>query len=133
MAAYKVLTVGEKEYKLRLNTNATILIEDKLGENILDGLFSAVSSANIEVDKKRNVKTDKMNKAPMPSLKYCVTILWGALQKFHHGMTFVKTCDLVDEYIEEGKTQFELFAEIMDLLNESGIIPTKEEAVENLK
>ena len=133
MAAYKVLTVGEKEYKLRLNTNATILIEDKLGENILDGLFSAVSSTNIEVDKKGNVKTDKMNKAPMPSLKYCVTILWGALQKFHHGMTFVKTCDLVDEYIEEGKTQFELFAEIMDLLNESGIIPTSKETVENLK
>ena len=74
-----------------------------------------------------------MNKLPMPSLEYCVTILWGALQKFHHGMTFVKTCDLVDEYIEEGKTQLDLFEEITDLLNESGIIPTSKETVENLK
>lgn len=74
-----------------------------------------------------------MNKIPMPSLKYCVTILWGALQKFHHGMTFSKTCDLVDEYIEKGKTQLDLFNEIMDLLTESGILGTPEEALENLK
>lgn len=133
MAAFKVLTVGEKEYKLKLNTNATILIEDKLGGNILDGILSVASAANLEVDKKGNVKTDKMSKIPMPSLKYCVTILWGALQKFHHGMTFAKTCDLVDEYIEEGKTQLDLFEEVMDLLTESGVLGTPEEVAENLK
>lgn len=106
MAAFKVFTVGEKEYQLKLNTNATILIEDKLGGNILDEILSLASS-NVDVDEKGNLKTDKMNKIPMPSLKYCVTILWGALQKFHHGMTFSKTCDLVDEYIEKGKTQLD--------------------------
>lgn len=133
MASFKILTVGENEYKLKLNTNATILIEDKLGGNILDGILSISSASNIEVDEKGNVKTDKMSKVPMPSLKYCVTILWGALQKFHHGMTFSKTCDLVDEYIEQGKTQLDLFTEVMDLLSESGILGTPEEVAENLK
>lgn len=40
----------------------------------------------------------------------------GSLQKFHHGMTFEKTCDLLDEYIESGKTQMDLFEFIMNLL-----------------
>lgn len=35
MALYKILTVGEKEYKLKLTTSATICIEEKLGCNIL--------------------------------------------------------------------------------------------------
>lgn len=132
MAAYKILTVGEKEYKLKLNTNATILIEDKLGFNILDEILSLQSVASKSVDSKGNLKSGNINKIPIPSLKYCVTILWGALQKFHHGMTFNKTCDLVDEYIEEGKTQLDLFSEVMGLLTESGILGNPEET-ENLK
>lgn len=133
MAAFKILTVGNEEYKLKLNTNAVILIEDKLEGNILDGILVLGNTANIKTDKNGNIKADKMNKVPIPSLKYCVTILWGALQKFHHGMTFSKTCDLVDEYIEAGNTQLDLFTEIMDLLTESGILGTPEEETENLK
>ncbi len=133
MAAFKILTIGNEEYKLKLNTNAVILIEDKLEGNILDGILVLGNSANIKTDKNGNIKADKMNKIPIPSLKYCVTILWGALQKFHHGMTFSKTCDLVDEYIEAGNTQLDLFTEIMDLLTESGILGTPEEETENLK
>lgn len=132
MAAYKILTVGEKEYKLKLNTTATILIEDKLGGNILDGILS-LQSVGKAVDAKGNVKAENISKMPIPSLKYCVTIIWGALQKFHHGMTFTKTCDLVDEYIEGGKTQLDLFDEVMNLLMESGTLGTPEEKVENLK
>lgn len=133
MAAYKILTIGEKEYKLKLNTNATILIEDKLGGNILDEVIALQSVASKSVDSKGNIKSENIKKMPITSLKYCVTILWGALQKFHHGMTFNKTCDLVDEYIEEGRTQLDLFGEVMDLLTESGILGTPEEKTENLK
>lgn len=133
MAAYKIFTVGEKEFQLKLNTNATILIEDKLGGNILDGILVLQNSKDIVVDKKGNLKSENISKMPIPSLKYCVTVLWGALQKFHHGMTFSKTCDLVDEYIESGKTQLDLFGEVMELLTDSGILGTPEEAVENLK
>ena len=133
MAAFKILTVGNEEYKLKLNTNATILIEDKLGGNILDGVLALGKSADIKVDEDGGVDVEQMSKIPMPSLKYCVTVLWGALQKFHHGMTFSKTCDLVDEYIEPGNTQLDLFAEIMDLLTESGILGDSKEETENLK
>ena len=133
MAAFKILTVGNEEYKLKLNTNATILIEDKLGGNILDGVLALGKSADIKVDEDGGVDVEQMSKIPMPSLKYCVTVLWGALQKFHHGMTFSKTCDLVDEYIEAGNTQLDLFAEIMDLLTESGILGDSKEEKENLK
>ncbi len=128
---YKVLTIGEKEYKLKLTTSATILIEDKLGGNILDPIIEMSSSAPI--DGKGNVNMKKMNKMPIPPLKYLVTVLYGALQKFHHGMTFDKTCELVDEYIESGKTQMDLFEEIMNLLTESGVLGTPEENAENLK
>ena len=131
MALYKVLTVGEKEYKLKLTTGSTILIEDKLGGNILDPIMEM--SATAPVDAKGNINMKKMNKIPLPSMKYLVTVLWGALQKFHHGMTFDKVCDLVDEYIENGKSQMDLFSEVMDLLTESGILGTPEEKVENLK
>lgn len=133
MAAFKILTVGNEEYKLKLNTNATILIEDKLGGNILDGVLALGKASDIKVDEDGGVDVEQMSKIPMPSLKYCVTVLWGALQKFHHGMTFSKTCDLVDEYIEAGNTQLDLFAEIMDLLTESGILGDLKEETENLK
>ncbi|WP_027639396.1 DUF6096 family protein [Clostridium cadaveris] len=131
MALYKILTVKEKEYKLKLTTSATICIEEKLGCNILDPILEMSSSA--PMDGKGNINMKKVNKIPIPSLKYLVTVLWGALQKFHHGMTFEKTCDLLDEYIESGKTQMDLFEFIMDLLTESGILGTPEEKTENLK
>lgn len=130
MALYKILTVKEMEYKLKLTTSATICIEDKLGCNILDPILEMSSSA--PVDNKGNINMKKVNKIPI-SLKYLVTVLWGALQKYHHGMTFDKTCNLVDEYIESGKTQMDLFEFIMDLLTESGILGTPEEKTENLK
>lgn len=131
MALYKMLTVGEKEYKLKLTTSATICIEEKLGGNILDPILEMSSSA--PMDGKGNLNMKKVNKIPIPSLKYLVTVLWGSLQKYHHGMTFEKTCDLLDEYIEGGKTQMDLFEFIMDLLTESGILGTPEEKTENLK
>jgi hypothetical protein len=131
MALYKILTVGEKEYKLKLTTSATICIEEKLGGNILDPILEMSTTA--PVDNKGNVNIKKMTKIPIPSLKYLVTVLWGALQKFHHGMTFDKTCDLVDEYIENGKSQMDLFEFIMDLLTESGVLGNPEEQAENLK
>lgn len=128
---YKVLTIGEKEYKLKLTTSATILIEDNLGGNILDPIIEMGTSA--PMDSKGNVNMKKMNKMPIPPLKYMVTVLYGSLQKFHHGITFDKTCDLVDEYMEGGKSQMDLFEEIMDLLTESGILGTPEDKTENLK
>lgn len=131
MALYKILTVGEKEYKLKLTTSATICIEEKLGCNILDPILEMGSSA--PMDNKGNINMKKVTKIPIPSLKYLVTVLWGSLQKFHHGMTFEKTCDLLDEYIDSGKTQMDLFEFIMNLLTESGILGTPEEKTENLK
>lgn len=131
MALYKVLTVGENEYKLKLNTNATILIEKKLGGNIINPIIEMGTTA--PVDNKGNVNVKKMSKIPIPSLEYLVTVLWGALQKYHHGMTFDKTCDLIDEYIEGGKTQLDLFGEVMELLTGSGILGAPEEKAENLK
>lgn len=130
MAAYKILTIGENEYKLKLTTSSTISIEDKLSGNILDPIMGLGTSA---LDSEGNVDVNKMSTMPLPSLKYMVTVLWGSLQKFNHGMTFEKTCDLVDDYIESGKTQMDLFEFIMDLLMESGIIGNPKEAKENLK
>ena len=131
MSIYKVLTVGEKEYKLKLTTSATIIVEEKLGQNILDPILEMSSAAPL--DTKGNVNMKKISKMPLPSLKYMVTVLYGALQKFHHGMTFEKTCDLIDDYIESGKSQMDLFEFVMELLTESGVLGSPEEQRENLK
>lgn len=91
---------GNKEYKLRLNTRATIALEKVLECNLL-GIFG---------------KGDTI-----PTVTQMVYILHAALQPYHHGITLNDAYDIFDAYLEEhAATDF--IPVIVDIYKTSGII-----------
>lgn len=72
------LTIGDKEFRLKLTTAAKIEAEKLLGFSLLNA-----------VEKLEFTKT-------------FAVILWASLQKYHSAYTLKKTYDLIDELEEEG-------------------------------
>lgn len=79
-APFYRLTIGDREYRLKLTTAAKIEVEDRIGCSLLEA-----------VDKIAYTKV------------FAVT-LWGALQKYQANMTLQKTYELIDAYEAEGHT-----------------------------
>lgn len=73
-----VLTVNEKEHRLALPTRWVTEAEKKLGMSLMGAM-------------------EQIDRTVVIS-----TVLWAALQKLDHGMTYDKTCELIDEMIAEG-------------------------------
>ena len=93
--------VGNKTYKLRLNTRNTVLLEKQLGCNPL------------------NIFGDGET---LPTLTAMVSILHAAAQQYNHGISMNEAYDIFDEYLEEhAATDF--IPVIMDIYKVSGIIP----------
>lgn len=91
---------GNKEYKLRLNTRATVTLEKTLGCNPLM-IFG---------------KGDRV-----PTITEMVSILHAALQPYHHGIDMNAAYDIFDAYLEDhAATDF--IAVIVDIYKASGII-----------
>jgi len=76
------LTVNGKEHLLSLPTRWIAEAEKKLGMSLL--------AAMEQVDR----------------VAVIATVLWAAMQKLDHGMTYEKVCDLVDEMIIGGGCEF---------------------------
>lgn len=103
---FTVWQVGEKEYKLKLTTANACKVEERLGVNILK-IFNI---------------GDGM---PLPPLKTMLTIVHGAMLKFHSKIKFEDVQDIFDEYVDNGADQTELLTDvILPLLENSGFIPT---------
>jgi len=98
MKSFYTLTVGEKEYKLRLTASAIMAIEKRLGESMLTAL---------ENYQENMVET-------------LVTVLWGAMQPLDANSSFEKATDLFDEYIDNGKSIEDFMQEMNILLEVSG-------------
>ena len=93
--------VGNKTYKLRLNTRNTVLLEKQLGCN----------PVNIFGDGET-----------LPTLTAMVSILHAACQQYNHGISLNDAYDIFDEYLDEhALTDF--IPVIMDIYKVSGIIP----------
>jgi len=105
---YKIWTVGEEEYKLRLAARNAVELEDKLGKHPLEVLL-------------------ELQESSLPKVKDTCLILHAALQKFNHGMTLDKVYDLYDEYIEAGNSIQEVLELIMDIFKTAGFIPEEGE------
>lgn len=101
---YTVLTVGNKELKLRLNARGIVALEQKLGKSPL-AIFT------------------KIEQGDLPTLEEMVIILQASLQALEHGYTLDATYDLVDEFIADGKSTIELMPVIIEVYQVSGIIP----------
>ena len=110
---YIDFVAGDKEYKLRLNTRNTILLEKQLQCHPV----AIFGNGDSEV---------------IPSVTTMVVILHCALQQYHHGITLNNAYDIYDEWLADGHASTDFLAIILDIYKASGIIPKDEEEAKNV-
>ena len=99
---YKELKIGNKEYKLRINTRDAVMLEKSLGGINPLAIFGGGER--------------------IPTITEMVTILHASLQQYHHGITLDDTYDIFDEYLNDGHTTTNFITVIVDVYKVSGII-----------
>jgi hypothetical protein len=93
---YTTWKIGEEEYKLRLTTWTSLQVEKQLGMGITEAVNHLADTSVI------------------------VTLLWGGLQAFHHGMNLRDVCALYDKYIASGGGIEKIMDVLTDLLSQVG-------------
>lgn len=102
---YKEFTVGNKEYKLRLNTRNTVNLEKQLGCNPL-AIFGDGDS--------------------IPKITTMVQVLYASLVSYNHGLTLNDAYDIFDNYLADGHSATDFIGVILDIYKVSGIIKNDE-------
>lgn len=105
------IKIGDKEYKLRLNTRNTILLEKSLGCNPLS-IFG------------------NEDEPVLPTVTAMVAILHAALQQYQHNITTNDAFDLFDEWLADGNTPADFVSIIIEIYKVSGLISNEEEKEE---
>lgn len=98
---YVDFTAGSKDYKLRLNTRATVALEKQLGCNPL-AIFGDGET--------------------IPKLTDMVNILYASLQPLNHGISLNDAYDIFDAYLDDGHAATDFISVILDIYKVSGII-----------
>lgn len=96
MAAFYILAVDDREYKLKLTTASKIEAEKRLGFSLLEAPENITRAETFAV------------------------ILWAALQKYHRTMTLPKVYDLIDEMEDNGCTISEKADLLLEVMKVSG-------------
>jgi hypothetical protein len=104
---------GNKAYKLRLTTKAVMALESKIGCN--PTMVFGVNKDNPRV----------------PTVTEMVHILHNSLTHFHHGITFNDAMEIFDAWLDEGHTNTDFLAVIINIYKVSGIIPNTSEDTED--
>lgn len=104
---YIEFTVGNKDYKLRMNIRATIALEKQLGCNPL-AIFG-------DGDK-------------LPTITAMIAILHASLQQYQHNFNLNDAADLFEKWLEEGHTPTDFLPVIIDIYKASGIIKDEKNA-----
>lgn len=102
---YIEFSAGNKDYKLRLNTRNTILLEKQLGCNPLS-IFGDGDT--------------------IPTITTMVAILHASLQQYNHGITLNDAYDVFDAWLDEGHATTDFIPTILEIYKASGIIPKDE-------
>lgn len=102
---YVDFTAGNIDYKLRLNTRQTVVLEKQLGCNPI-GIFG--------------------NGETIPTITQMVNILYCALVPLNHGITLDDAFNIFDKYLEEGHTATEFIPIILKIYKVSGLIKNDE-------
>ena len=105
---YIDFSAGNKDYKLRLNTRNTVLLEKQLGCNPLS-IFG--------------------NGDTIPTITIMVAILHAALQQYQHSITLNDAYDIFDTWLDEGHAATDFIPIIIDIYKTSGIIPNDNKEV----
>lgn len=100
---YYEFEVGNKVYKLRLNTRNTIALEKALGCNPL-GVFGDGNT--------------------LPTVSQMVNILWASLQAYEHGISLNDAYDIFDKYLES-HVMTDFFNVIVEVYKVSGLMPNE--------
>lgn len=107
---YIEFSAGNKDYKLRLNTRNTVMLEKQLGCNPLS-IFGDGET--------------------IPTVTTMVAILHASLQQYNHGVNLNDAYDIFDAWLDEGHATTDFIPIILDIYKASGIIPKdKEEELE---
>ena len=107
---YIIFTAGNKDYKLRLDTRSTVMLEKQLGCNPLS-IFGDGES--------------------IPTITVMVAILHASLQRYQHNISLNDAYDIFDDYISDGKNSTDFIPVILDIYKASGLIP-KDNKVEEV-
>lgn len=97
--------VGNKTYKLSLNTRNIVLLEKQLGCNPI------------------NIFGTNLDNPAIPSITAMVCILHASLQQYNHGITLNDAYDIFDEYLSAGHPATDFIPTIMEIYQASGIVP----------
>lgn len=89
---FAVWTVGETDYRLKLDTATIAELETKFKCNLLNLLESSGS---------------------MPALSVMLTVVHGAMKKFNHGITYKEVQILFDQYLDEGGSQVAFLSDVV--------------------
>ena len=108
---YIDFTAGNKDYKLRLNTRNTILLEKQLGCNPLS-IFGDGET--------------------IPTITTMVAILHASLQQYNHGISLNDAYDIFDAWLADGNSTTDFIPIILEIYKSSGIIP-KDDEVKDLE
>lgn len=98
---YYDFNAGGKEYKLRLNTRATVLLEKQLGCNPLS-IFGAGDT--------------------IPTVTIMVSILHASLQQYHHNIDMNEAYNIFDAWLADDHAITDFVAVIIELYKVSGLI-----------
>lgn len=98
---YVDFSAGNKDYKLRLNTRNTIILEKQLGCNPLS-IFGDGET--------------------IPTVTTMVQILYNSMQQLNHGVSLNDAYDIFDEWLEDGHVTTDFLSVIVDIYKVSGLI-----------
>ena len=101
---YTSFNVGDKEFKLRLDTKNTVALEKIVGTNPVNEIM-------------------KCAEGYLPSWDFVTATLHASLQKYHHKYTLTKVYELIDEAIDEGMSLADFMPVLTDIFQVSGLIP----------
>ena len=101
--------VGDKEYKLRLNTKNIISLEKQLGCNPLS-IFGDGSK--------------------IPTVSVMTHILHYSLVQYQSNISFNDACDIFDKWLEEGHSITDFITIILEIYKVSGLIGEEVEDTE---
>lgn len=92
---------GNKDYKLRLSTRNTVMLEKQLGCNPL-AIFG--------------------NGDTLPTVTTMVQILYCSLLQFNHGISLDDAYNIFDDYLADGNTATDFINVLLEIYKVSGLI-----------
>lgn len=101
--------VGDKEYKLRLNTRNIVSLEKQLGMNPLS-IFGDGST--------------------IPTVSVMVGILHSSLQQYQNNISMNDAYDIFDKWLENGNSITDFIPIILEIYKVSGLIGNEVEDTE---